>query len=180
MFDKIIFYDQIYNDYDFERINKSIIKDSWVKNPDYDNATRDVFSTSEIDKQLLPDMYTITDRYFNFLDPNQSSKLMKFTSGKFFYSIKFARYNINDDFKPHVDELSHGDAERIVSSITYINDDFEGGETEIMGKIITPKKNFTLTFPSNWAFLHQGMKVTKGIKKIMVVHFYATMNRVLL
>ena len=36
MFDKIIFYDQIYNDYDFERINKSIIKDSWVKNPDYD------------------------------------------------------------------------------------------------------------------------------------------------
>ena len=50
MFDKIIFYDQIYNDYDFERINKSIIKDSWVKNPDYDNATRDVFSTSEIDK----------------------------------------------------------------------------------------------------------------------------------
>ena len=80
MFDKIIFYDQIYNDYDFERINKSIIKDSWVKNPDYDNATRDVFSTSEIDKQLLPDMYAITDRYFNFLDPNQSSKLIKFTT----------------------------------------------------------------------------------------------------
>ena len=48
------------------------------------------------------------------------------------------------------------------------------------GKIITPKKNFALTFPSNWAFLHQGMKVIKGIKKIMVVHFYATMNRVLL
>ena len=80
MFDKIIFYDQIYNDYDFERINKSIIKDSWVKNPDYDNATRDVFSTSEIDKQLLPDMYAITDRYFNFLDPLKTNLGCKSTT----------------------------------------------------------------------------------------------------
>ena len=180
MFEKIIFYDRIYNDDDSERINKSIIKDNWIKNPDYDNATRDVYDINEIDKKTLPNMFELTDNYFNFLDANQSSKLMKFTSGNFFYSIKFARYNINDDFKPHVDELSHGNAERIISSITYLNDDFEGGETEIMGKIITPKKNFTLTFPSNWAFLHQGMRVTKGIKKIMVVHFYATMNRVLL
>ena len=35
-------------------------------------------------------------------------------------------------------------------------------------------------FPSNWAFLHRGLKVREGIKKIMVVHFYSTMDRSLL
>ena len=62
----------------------------------------------------------------------------------------------------------------------YLNDDFDGGETEIMGEIIVPKKNYTLIFPSNWSFLHRGLKVKSGIKKIMVVHFYANMNRSLL
>ena len=46
--------------------------------------------------------------------------------------------------KYHVDELSKDNSERVVSSITYLNDDFDGGETEIMGEIIVPKKNYTL------------------------------------
>ena len=49
-----------------------------------------------------------------------------------------------------------------------------------MGEIIKPKKNYSLIFPSNWAFLHRGLKVREGIKKIMVVHFYSTMDRSLL
>ena len=106
-------------------------------------------------------------RYLDFIHSSQSKFLKKFTSNNFYYSLKFARYNVNDEFKYHVDELSHNDSERVISSITYLNDDFSDGETEIMGEIIKPKKNYSLIFPSNWAFLHRGLKVREGIKRLL-------------
>mgnify|MGYP001045106099 CR=1 FL=1 len=180
MFDKIVFYDQIYSDDDFININESIKDNYWIKNPDTDNATRDVYDINLVDKKKLPNIFEMVHRYLDFIHSSQSKFLRKFTSNNFYYSLKFARYNVNDEFKYHVDELSHNDSERVVSSITYLNDDFSDGETEIMGEIIKPKKNYSLIFPSNWAFLHRGLKVKEGIKKIMVVHFYSTMDRSLL
>ena len=180
MFDKIVFYDQIYSDDDFININESIKDNHWIKNPDTDNAIRDVYDINLVDKKKLPNIFEMVHRYLDFIHSSQSKFLKKFTSNNFYYSLKFARYNVNDEFKYHVDELSHNDSERVISSITYLNDDFSDGETEIMGEIIKPKKNYSLIFPSNWAFLHRGLKVREGIKKIMVVHFYSTMDRSLL
>ena len=180
MFDKIIFYDKIFTEDEFVKINDSIHTDCWIKNPDSDNANRDVYDSKFIVKENLPRIHDIVHAYLNFIHPSQYKFLKFFTSNQFFYSLNFSRYNINDEFKYHVDELSKDNSERVVSSITYLNDDFDGGETEIMGEIIVPKKNYTLIFPSNWSFLHRGLKVKSGIKKIMVVHFYANMNRSLL
>ena len=180
MFDNIVFYDQIYSEDDFININESIKDNYWIKNPDTDNAIRDVYDINLVDKKKLPNIFEMVHRYLDFIHSSQSKFLKKFTSNNFYYSLKFARYNVNDEFKYHVDELSHNDSERVISSITYLNDDFSDGETEIMGEIIKPKKNYSLIFPSNWAFLHRGLKVREGIKKIMVVHFYSTMDRSLL
>ena len=180
MFDDVIYYDQIFTEDEFVKINHSIQNDCWIKNPDSDNANRDVYDPKLIIKENLPRIHDIVHTYLDFIHPVQSKFLKFFTSNKFFYSLKFARYNVNDEFKYHVDELSKDNSERVVSSITYLNDDFKGGETEIMGEIIAPKKNYTLIFPSNWSFLHRGLKVKSGIKNIMVVHFYANMNRSLL
>ena len=180
MIDNIIYYDKIFSEDEFVKINHSIDTDYWIKNPDTDNATRDVYNPKLITKENLPHIHDIVHAYLNFIHPSQSNYLKSFTSNKFFYSLKFARYHTNDEFKYHVDELSKNNSERVVSSITYLNDDFDGGETEIMGEVIVPKKNHTLIFPSNWSFLHRGLKVISGVKKIMVVHFYANMNRSLL
>ena len=48
MFDKIIFYDQIFTEDEFVKINDSIHTDCWIKNPDSDNANRDVYDSKFI------------------------------------------------------------------------------------------------------------------------------------
>jgi hypothetical protein len=63
---------------------------------------------------------------------------------------------------------------RIISSITYLNDNFEGGHTVFRcGVDITPKKGWSVIFPSDWAWRHKGEPVTKGIKKITVQHIHS-------
>ena len=144
MIDKIIFYDKIFSENEFVKINHLILNDRWIKNPDSDNANRDVYDPKLIVKENLPRIHDIVHKYLNFIHPSQSKFLKFFTSNNYFYSLKFARYNINDEFKYHVDELSKDNFERVVSSITYLNDDFDGGETEIMGEIIVPKKKIKI------------------------------------
>ena len=53
MFDDIIYYDQIFTEVEFVKINHSIQTDCWIKNPDSDNANRDVYDPKLIIKEKL-------------------------------------------------------------------------------------------------------------------------------
>ena len=61
---------------------------------------------------------------------------------------------------------------RNISSITYLNDDYEGGETEFIDRVIKPVSGKTLVFPSLFLYPHRGCPVKSGIKKILVMHFW--------
>lgn len=61
-------------------------------------------------------------------------------------------------FKPHVDQHAGATVTRLFTIIVYLNDVYEGGETEFptYNKKINPKKGKVLMFPCNFLYLHQG------------------------
>ena len=79
-------------------------------------------------------------------------------------------YNWHHDADPKVKHEKNSSWRRIVSSITYLNDDYEGGETEFMDRTIVPESGKTVIFPSFFTCPHRGCPVTKGVKKILVMH----------
>ena len=86
-------------------------------------------------------------------------------------NIQILKYEKGQEFKKHCDFLGI-DNDRIATAITYLNDDFEGGETEFhkLGVKIKPQKGSVLYFEYNESnkkkTLHSGNKVTSGIKYV--------------
>lgn len=82
------------------------------------------------------------------------------------------KYEIGQEFRAHCDQ-SVIDPHRSVSMVLYLNDDFEGGETEFptVPYIQKPKKGYALMFPSNYCYPHQSNPITKGIKYSLVTWF---------
>ena len=173
----MIYYNTVFNKESLNGIRNLCEKDQWLIGSEGYNGDRDVLKEGILNPKNAPPFPMIMKRYLDSLHPVQRSYVSAFTGNKFLYDAKLARYNVGDQYVWHVDELSRGKLERLVSSITYLNDDFEGGATEFESRTIIPKKDHTLIFPSNWAFLHRGTPITKGCKYIMVVHCFTEMNR---
>lgn len=53
---------------------------------------------------------------------------------------------------------------RMISILIYLNDDFEGGLTELPFGHFVPKKGCAAVFPSDWKFPHRSTPITKGKK----------------
>ena len=95
--------------------------------------------------------------------------------------ISFLKYNTDQKYDWHVDQSfkrcgpkSTQSDLRLISAVVYLNDDFEGGETEMPEKIWKPKKGKALIFPSHWTFPHQARPVTKGTKYALVTWFHSS------
>ena len=78
------------------------------------------------------------------------------------------RYQGGQEYKAHFDgETGSG---RAISSILYLNNDYEGGEIEFVnfGIKIKPEPGMFLLFPSNYAYRHIAHPVTDGTKYAIV------------
>jgi hypothetical protein len=67
-------------------------------------------------------------------------------------------------------EVSHKDySDRAFAYILYLNDDFEGGETQFMYQKHNqiPLKGSVVLFPAGFTHVHRGNMVTKGTKYIV-------------
>jgi hypothetical protein len=62
---------------------------------------------------------------------------------------------------------------RVLTSILYLNEDFIGGETEFIDRLVAPKSGHVLLFPSNWCFPHCGREVVSGEKYVVVTWYHA-------
>jgi hypothetical protein len=88
------------------------------------------------------------------------------------------KYNVGEEFKPHFDALNK-ENDRLFTAIIYLNDNFEGGETEFptTGDIVHPKQGKLVIWKnliagkSNPKSLHSGNPVKKGTKYILVTWF---------
>ena len=95
-----------------------------------------------------------------------------FFFNEYFIDDKITRYDKSDGYMWHTDFNVKTNGVRCLSTITYLNDNYDGGETQFINKTIQPKKGNTLIFPSCWTFPHQGNLVTSGSKLIYVCHFW--------
>jgi predicted 2-oxoglutarate/Fe(II)-dependent dioxygenase YbiX len=90
---------------------------------------------------------------------------------EFMESINFVRYEVGQHFSVHTD---HGFSYTCtLSSLVYLNDDYEGGELwfPYIDLKFKPKKGDVLFFPSTYIFAHGAMPVTEGIKYSAVTMF---------
>ena len=89
----------------------------------------------------------------------------------FMESVNYIKYGPGNFFKPHSD---HGFSyTATVSSIIYLNDDYEGGELyfPILDLKIKPKSGDIIFFPSTFIYVHGAAEVRSGIKYSAVTMF---------
>lgn len=87
---------------------------------------------------------------------------------RYWEAFNFIRYKPGQHFAEHHD---HGYSYNCtVSLVTYLNDDYEGGELyfRIQGLTYKPQAGDTIIFPSNYMYPHQALPVISGTKYSLV------------
>ena len=80
---------------------------------------------------------------------------------------KVKGYSPGGEFKPHCD-VDAVSSQRYLAFLFYLNDDFEGGQTQFLPDImVEPVKGSVVVFPPNWQHPHAGLPVKSGKKYIM-------------
>lgn len=69
----------------------------------------------------------------------------------------------------HAEDMSIGDQGRLLTWICYLNDNFEGGETELLYQSmrVKPKKGRLILFPAGFTHTHRGNPPLDGEKYII-------------
>lgn len=84
--------------------------------------------------------------------------------------ISFLKYKPGYFYKTHSDEAflgpSQSDFFRELSYVFFVNENFSGGGLSFPNqkKVIKPKENTLIIFPSNWCFPHAVLPVTRGTR----------------
>lgn len=93
--------------------------------------------------------------------------------------ISVLKYEPGQEYKWHTDQpverSRSGECDaltRCISVVVYLNDDFKGGETEMLGRKYRPRKGKALIFPSNWNYPHRACPVEDGTKYALVTWFH--------
>ena len=89
----------------------------------------------------------------------------------FMEAINFVRYGVGQHFGVHSD---HGFSYNCtVSSVLYLNDDYEGGELwfPYMDVTFKPQKGDLVIFPSTFIYAHSSKPITSGVKYAAVTMY---------
>jgi hypothetical protein len=80
--------------------------------------------------------------------------------------VRYLRYAGGERFAPHAD-ISHsrGMLRSFLTFILYLNDDFEGGQTDFFGHAVTPRTGTVILFPHE--LRHEGRPVFAGVKYVL-------------
>jgi predicted 2-oxoglutarate/Fe(II)-dependent dioxygenase YbiX len=186
MLKNFIYYEYLYNEQQINELRKLCETSNWIRVGDaleHDHNKRDA-NTGKTNRfysscDIVLDTHLLIETYLNFLPEfcARSLDLGFNKSGGYYPDVKLSRYDSGDFYGWHCDcwETNSNVVgwKRQLSSITYLNDDYEGGETEFeCGVIIKPTAGKTVIFPSSWLFPHQGNPVNNGTKYIYVNHIW--------
>lgn len=89
-------------------------------------------------------------------------------------TIHLLKYSKNGHLPAHQDQ---GISSRVLSSVMYLNDDYEGGEIEFRQSNIKlkPEAGSIIFFPSNFLYVHEVYPITEGYRYSMP-HWYHNMK----
>ncbi len=78
--------------------------------------------------------------------------------------------NSSDRFDSHVDVTDYNSARRFLVVFIYLNDNFQGGETDFtqLKVKVRPKQGNMVLFPPTWNYLHTAHPVTGNNPKYIV------------
>jgi predicted 2-oxoglutarate/Fe(II)-dependent dioxygenase YbiX len=130
-----------------------------------DSSIDDILALS-INKTLLAYIETLNTQYTLKDNGTWTKHLpLKLQSEPF----QINRYGEGEEYKWHSDQGYNyknqtGMFTRQFSIVVYLNDDFEGGETEFQFTSVKPQKGACLIFPSNFMFNHCARPVYNGVK----------------
>jgi hypothetical protein len=122
------------------------------------------------------EMLDITTKMYSSLDAafeHYSKKIYPFAGENIKNredSIHLLRYGISGHLPAHQDQ---GTSSRVLSSVMYLNDNYEGGEIEFVNsKIkIKPEAGSIIFFPSNFLYVHEVHPITEG-QRYSMPHWY--------
>lgn len=123
-----------------------------------------------IHSQILQNLRQLRSVYFSEVI-SKAFDGVSFIPGKYGWEqLRIKKYSDpSDQFREHVDIGDSVSSKRFVAFLLYLNDGFDGGETEFTtcGLTIKPKSGRVVMFPPTWNFPHQGNKLASGEKYIL-------------
>ncbi len=168
-----IFYGTVWSEEELRKYRKMF--DDWMGEPD---------NNSHSDRERLditedyPNPIVLLSEYKKFLSNRVATEFSKSFPNGYSIDARLALYTKGKHYAWHHDATRqhfhphNSNWRRIISSVTYLNDDFEGGETEFEDQTIKPESGKTIIFPSYFTHPHTGRPVIKGAKKILCVHVW--------
>lgn len=121
---------------------------------------------TDIDKELIR---IWEDAYYAQIGPvDDYRNMFNLAPLKYWESFNFIKYGPGQHFQVHSD---HGYSYTcVLSSVGYLNDDYEGGELyfDKLNLKIKPKAGDLYLFPSSYVYSHAAMPVTSGTKYSIV------------
>jgi hypothetical protein len=136
----------------------------------------------DVPQNLMPDSKVYLDEFLSGLDDIERENFSNFfaSDGGYTPDVKISKYEVGGEFSWHCDFFRDSEVEegwkRVITCITYMNDDYEGGETEFYKACsIKPEKYKTLTFPSSMPYIHRGKEIISGTKFLLVTHIWVTL-----
>lgn len=137
-----------------------------------DGVSKEIKDSTDLYISDLPEWKIMNDILFNSTKNLIQQYYDQFDGlppeGLFDTGYQIQESKVGQHFTWHNDGISGGANFRQFVLLWYLNDDFEGGETDFLyqNKRVRPKKGSCLIFPTCWTHVHRGVEVTKGTKYV--------------
>lgn len=117
--------------------------------------------------RILYDDTALAERLFRRAAPFLPPVLEEWTLAGLNERFRFYRYTPLQYFKWHKDGafVRSADEQSLLTLLIYLNDGFEGGETEFSRDRVKPETGRALVFPH--PYRHQGLPVISGVKYVL-------------
>lgn len=112
---------------------------------------------------------TLSNMFFESFDPLEKDYMGYYGISNISHdSYGILKYGEGQFFTNHIDD--HPDYHRRISTVYYLNDNYEGGEINFprFGITFKPKANQMIVFPSTYVYNHSVSEVTSGIRYAVV------------
>jgi hypothetical protein len=141
--------------------------------PDYRDCVDFKFKKSDIEHDTGEKSKNLQSLWQDLYDAKlpvveDYSKMYNINNLQYWEAFNFVKYGAGQHFMEHHD---HGFSYNCtVSLVSYVNDDYEGGELffRLQNLKVKPEAGDLFVFPSNFMYPHQAMPVTSGVKYSIV------------